>query len=270
MTQTYSDRITPVADAAEHRHSPGSGDGINAANREIREGLNTFAEIQRQMRGPDTSGLHDFQITAAARPLPADNARGGPDAGLEPANISHRAERPVADRNPFIRFDHRASAEFRDQLQATSQSVREQMPEGVRELLAKVQLQPVRSINNDPSLGGLYEPSRDPHKIIVTERGTQGGLESVVKHEFGHAFDHLSSKRPLSDDPQFRRLVDQGITPGSALARERRNNREAFYAEVFGDLFARNLNAPAKDLSVRGAEKLTAAQEWVRAKMHNR
>ena len=269
MTQTHFDRITPVADASEHRFAPGSGDGFNAARREIQDGLNTFAEIEKQMRGPDTSGLHSFQITSGETPPRLDTAL-GPDARLEPANFSGRAERPLADRNPFIRFDHRASPEFRGALQAAAQSVREQMPESIRELLAKVQLQPVRSINNNPTLGGLYEPTKDPHRIILAEIGTKGGLESVVKHEFGHAFDHLNSRRPLSDDPQFRKLVDQGIAPGSELAREKRNNREFFYAEVFGDLFARNLNAPAHDLSVRGAEKLTAAQEWVRSKMHNR
>ncbi|HNB22575.1 MAG TPA: hypothetical protein PKZ32_09165 [Candidatus Melainabacteria bacterium] len=259
--QTHFERTAPVEGGAEQQRTLDFAGGISAARPEIQEGLTSFADIQQRMRGPDTSGLHSLQITSGAW------ERGNP---VESAQLTNVAERPVADRNPFIRFDRRASEQFKEELNSASSTVREQLPESLRELLKPVKFQPVRSINNDASLGGLYEPSKNPHEIVISEKGTRGGLESVLKHELGHAFDYLSSKTPLSDNPQFRKLVDQAIQPGSPLARERRNNRDAFYAEVFGDLFAKNLNAPAQDLSVRGAEKLTAAQEWVRARMYGR
>lgn len=254
--QTHFERTAPVDGGTERQRALDFPGGISAERPEIQEGLKSFADIQQRMRGPDTSGLHNLQITSGE---------------LERGNTSDSPQMiKVADRNPFIRFDRRASEQFKEELNSTSGAVREQLPESLRELLKPVKFQPVRSINNDAGLGGLYEPSKNPHEIFISEKGTRGGLESVLKHELGHALDYLGSKTPLSDNPQFRRLVDQAIQPGSVLAGEKRNNRATFYAEVFADLFAKNLNAPARDMSVRGAEKLTAAQEWVRERMYGR
>ena len=251
MTKPF-EQVSTVDAAFERVDARANVGGVSAANQEIQDGLKNFAEVQQTMRGPDTSGLHPFGLTS-------DFAQRGPLAG---------AEMPVADRPPKI--DYRASIQFRNELPSAAQTVKEQMPNSVRAVLEKVQFQPVRSIDNDPRNGALYDYTGNPYKIKVSEIGTRNGLESVLKHEYGHAFDFLSARPPLSDNPQFRKLVDQGIQPGSRLAMEKRNNPRDFYAEVFGDLFARNLNAPARDLSIPEAARLTAAQDWVRAKMYRR
>lgn len=266
-TQVSSERFSNTDGALERAQPSDQSGGITAANREIQDGLRNFADVQQRMRGSETSGLQTLQLTFGPNDAPTVP---GSSTRLDNTDTPAVVQR-AAEQHPFIRFDTRASEQFKGDLRDTTQRVREQMPPAVRDVLANVQVRPVRSINNDPYLGGLYDPVKNSHEINISEKGTKGGLESVLKHEFGHPFDFLSGgKKPLSDDPQFRRLVDQGIQPGSDLAKQRKGMPGSFYAEVFADLFAKNLNAPAADLSVRGADKLTAAQEWIRAKMYGR
>lgn len=221
------------------------GQGIQAAF-QLRE--NTLLEVER-------GSLPDIQLVQSQGNLP--EARG--------------TERPT-EHHPADRIDYNASDRFREQLRITTESLRQQMPPLVRDTLSSVQVQPVKSISDAQTgqqAGGMYDAERNPHRILMSERGSRGAVEAVLKHEFGHPFDYLSSKPMLSENPQFRKLVNDAVSRDPGLRAERRRNPDGFYAEVFADMFASNLRASSRDLTMpNGDRRMPEVKEWVRTRMY--
>lgn len=163
--------------------------------------------------------------------------------------------------------DARASEKFKGEHDRTVQSVRDQLPEGVRETLKDIKTTPVRSIMHGEA-GGVYDP--DSKELLLAEkRPGNVNLESVVKHEFGHAYDfNQKDGKPLSEDKEFRKMVDDYTKKHPDLRAQKRGQGDNYYGEVFADLFAANLRTPGRDLAAPHVDRqMPDAKEWVRRKM---
>lgn len=236
---------------------------INSAPLALEAGLfqsGQLLESSRQLR-------EDTQREVQAGSLPDLQLVNSPGNLPEARRIERSQERQPADR-----IDYNASDRFKEQLRSTTESVRQQMPPLVRDILSNVQVQPVKSITDvqtGQQAGGMYAVERDPNRILMSERGSRGAVEAVLKHEFGHPFDYLSSKPMLSENPQFRKLVNDAVRRDPGLRAERHRNPDGFYAEVFADMFARNLGAPSRDLTMQnGDRRMPEVRNWVRARMY--
>jgi len=205
-------------------------------------------------------------------------------AGAGREGRTDRAERPGAgdvgqaegaeDKPPEV--DRRASQRFISEHDRVVESVRQQMPPGVRETLKDIGSTPVRSIERGAA-AGVYDPNTK-ELLLAERRPMNAPLESVAKHEFGHAFDfNQPDGKPLSENPEFRKLVDDYVSRNPQLrmmrdgppGRPQEGMKDQFYGEIFADMFARNLNAPRRDLSTGPIDRqMPAVQDWVRRRMN--
>lgn len=219
-----------------------------------------FAEAKsgksgEEQRGERSGTKHEHAHShAGEKPKPGkidahgDHGEGGP-------------EPTIVDRNPSPRFVR--------ELRGVTDRVMSQMPPKVAEAIRGLGVTPVRSITDRES-GDRVNGSFDGNEVLVAERRLgNAALESIVKHEIGHAFDATGPDgKERSEDPEFRKLVDEVVRRDPQLQRIKREQGEGFYAEIFADLFASNLNAPSRDLSISHIDRvMSKAREWVRRQM---
>lgn len=164
-------------------------------------------------------------------------------------------------------IDRNASHKFRHEVRQAKGQVLQGMPEHLRELLKDVPVNPVRSITDNES-GDKINGTHGPDGINLSEvREGNAPLDTILKHEYGHAFDETSDP-PYSQDPEYRKMIDDAIENDPELKKMRDEDPDGFYAEMFADLFASNLGARGRDLTLPYADRLFAgAREWVKSKM---
>ncbi|MBX3073359.1 hypothetical protein KF913_05520 [Candidatus Obscuribacterales bacterium] len=222
-------------------------------------GANRFQALSDTGFGKNEPGSDaSFQLAAAGSRTETREARTS-------RGDRHRHDHGEPEGRPPV--DARASERFKSEHDRTVQSVRDQMPEGVRDTLKDIKTTPVRSILHGEA-GGVYDP--DSKELLLAEkRPGNVSLESVVKHEFGHAYDfNQKDGKPLSEDKEFRKMVDDYTKKHPELRMQKRAQGDSYYGEVFADLFAANLNAPGKDLAAPHVDRqMPAAKDWVRRKM---
>lgn len=220
----------------------------------------------------------DYQTNHKAAEQQLINSNTLPDTRISMARagdvtLDSRTRKPPHDHAPFgeqERIDRHASPQFKAEAASTAERIRAQLPDHVRDAVKNVRIEPVKSISHKREgfpINGAYN---DNHMIIAEKRFGPAKLETVMKHEFGHAFDdnQPGGKPPLSTTPEFRRLVDKGAGRDPRLKEMRAGDRDTYYAEIFADLFARSINAPSRDLAVPHLDRqLPAAYDWVRRKV---
>lgn len=223
-------------------------------------GANRFQSLSDTGFGANQPGGKDqpYQVAAAGSRIDGRETR---TVGGDRHNHDHGRD----EGRPPV--DARASEKFKGEHDRTVQSVRDQLPEGVRETLKDIKTTPVRSIMHGEA-GGVYDP--DSKELLLAEkRPGNVSLESVVKHEFGHAYDfNQKDGKPLSEDKEFRKLVDDYTKKHPELRAQKRGQGDNYYGEIFADLFAANLKAPGRDLAAPNVDRqMPEAKEWVRRKM---
>lgn len=166
-------------------------------------------------------------------------------------------------------IDRKASSKFVAEARRATQNVRDGLPEGVRDVLKDVEVTPVKSLKDRKSGDTVNGAYGNDELMIAEKRIGKAKLESVIKHEFGHAFDEQKENgKELSEDPEFRKLVDAGTSKDRLLQRIKKDDPQSYYAEVFADLFASNLKAPSNDLAIPFLDKrLPGATDWVKRQM---
>lgn len=164
-------------------------------------------------------------------------------------------------------IDHNASDKFKQQVEQTSQKVLQGMPEHLRTLLKDVPVGAAKSITHNES-GDKINGTFGPEGIVLAEeRDGNAPLDTILKHEYGHAFDETKDP-PYSHDPEFRRRIDEALKNDPELRKHRDEDPEGFYAEIFADLFASNLGSRGRDLAIPHVDRqMASAREWVRQKM---
>ncbi len=173
-----------------------------------------------------------------------------------------------AEESP-MKVDRKPSAKFVSEATQATESVRQQMPANIREALKDVEVTPVKSIKDKQS-GDTVNGAFDENELLIAEkRAGNAKLESIIKHEFGHAFSASEKNGKLmSQDPEFRKLVDKATPRGSELEQIRKEDRDSYYEEVFADLFASNIKAPSRDLAIPNLDRrMPDATDWVKRRM---
>ncbi len=193
---------------------------------------------------------------------PRDHGKHGHDHG-KPRQAGEQGE----PQEPRETIDPNASHKFRHEVRQAKGQVLQAMPEHLRQLLKDVPVNPVRSITHNES-GDKINGTHGPDGINLSEvREGNAPLDTILKHEYGHAFDETADP-PYSQDPEYRKKIDDAIKNDPELKRMRDEDPDGFYAEMFADLFGSNLGARGRDLTLPYADRLFAsAREWVKGKM---
>lgn len=215
-------------------------------------------------RRPDQSRQQE-KSEAPPKPGPAKDAQ---DPYVDKPDLLEAPKAPGSqpDEKHSI-IDWNASEGFKKEVEDTRTKVLSEMPEHLREYLTEVPTVAVGSIadaeSGEPANGEL-----GPDGLLLAEkRYGEGSLETILKHEYGHAFDQAADP-PFSEDPNFRKLVDEAVQRNPFLNQLKRMLGEEFYAEIFADLFANNLSAPGRELSMPHMNRIMPkARDWIRQRM---
>lgn len=177
----------------------------------------------------------------------------------------HAGHGPAEEPQEIV--DPDASPVFRKEVEDTKQRVLQGMPEHLQKLLKDTPLTAVKSMSIKET-GDLINGRHGPEGIFLSEeRDGNAPLDTILKHEYGHEFD-MTRNPSYSEDPEFRKRIDEAIENDPQLKAGRDENPDDFYAEMFADLFASNLGADGKDLTLPHADrKMAAAKEWVKQQM---